>query len=104
MRDGFFLDMLPLDYEPKHETITWGPETENVLTEGKNRYDMPILILIIVAFCALLTLTLHDIFVYKDKRLDPTGRPKVSQKRIMIDIIIDIVFAVGAVLYFVIKG
>ena len=54
MRDGFFLDILPLDYEPKHETITWGPETDTVLKESRNWYDIPILILIVVAFCTLL--------------------------------------------------
>lgn len=100
MRDGFFLDILPLDYEPKHETITWGPETDTVLKESRNWYDIPILILIVVAFCTLLTLTIRDILMYKDKKPDPTGRPKVSQKRLRIDIIIDIVFVAAVVLYF----
>ena len=102
MRFVFFLDLLP--YEPKHETYVWGPEKDALTTTAGNWADPVIFALVFVVFCVLTALTVHDLLMYKRRELYPSGKPKVSQKRLRIVLILDVVFIVAAVLFFVLKG
>lgn len=102
MRLRFFLDIIP--YDPKEETYTWGPEKEAMTITAGNLADSVIFALIFVVFCVLTALTVHDLLLYKRRDLYPSGKPKVSQKRLRIVLILDIVFIVAAVLLFVLRG
>ena len=102
MRLRFFLDIIP--YDPKEETYTWGPEKEALTETAGNWADPVIFALIFVVFCVLTALTVHDLLLYKRKELYPSGKPKVSQKRLRIVLILDVVFVVAAVLVFVLRG
>ncbi|MCR4993014.1 MAG: hypothetical protein K6A45_08225 [Lachnospiraceae bacterium] len=102
MRLRFFLDIIP--YDPKEETYTWGPEKEAMTTTAANWADFVIFATVFVIFSILAALTVHDLLLYKRKELYPSGKPKVSQKRLRIVLILDIVFIVAAVLLFVLRG
>ena len=102
MRFRFFLDIMP--YDPKEVTYTWGPEKEALTTTAGNWADPVIFALVFVVFCVLTALTVHDLLMYKRRELYPSGKPKVSQKRLRIVLILDVVFIVAAVLFFVLKG
>ena len=102
MRLRFFLDIIP--YDPKEETYTWGPEKEAMTTTAANWADSVIFATVFVIFSILAALTVHDLLLYKRKELYPSGKPKVSQKRLRIVLILDVVFVIAAVLVFVLRG